>query len=394
MGVGLQSVLLNGLSIGGGGGLSVGVGLTRALAEARGDWVVRLLLTEGHPLHEEALEVVWPENAELVWADPGTRRLSVRDRYERRELPGLVRDRGVGVVVQLNGMMPMGDVGVPVVCHHQDPWPYRPQAQVGWKERVVAFLKRRRHRRALREAAWLTFTSGYLLETVTDHHGGLGRERCSVLSNGLPESMLERARSGSEEEPGDDGAPEILTVSNVSPYKQQWRVVDALGLLAERGLKDVVYRVIGGGDEGTLEGLRVRARQLGIARRVRVEGRVEEERVGWAYRRARVFALPSQCESFGIPAIEAMAYGVPVVVADCCALPEVTGDAALHADPDSTEALADALERLLTDEDLSADLAARGRERVEMFRWSTSGEVLAGVVESLVSGERSGGEAS
>ncbi|QDU72721.1 glycosyltransferase family 4 protein [Mucisphaera calidilacus] len=378
------SVLINGLSIGGGGGLTVGVELTRALAHARPDWTVRLLLTENHPLHEEALHADWPENAELIWADPATQQRRPRDAYERTELPELVRARNADSLVQLNGMMPAGNpaIDAPIICHHQDPWPYRPQAWLSWKHRVIAFLKRRRHRNALRKADWLTFTSNYLLQTITQHHR-YPTDRCSVLANGLPDAMIRLARTGPAQEAEEDRADEILTVSNVSPYKQQWRVIDALAELTRRGHKDVIYRVIGGGDERDLTALRERARQLGIARRVRVEGRVDEARVVWAYERARVFALHSQCESFGIPAIEAMAYGVPVVVADCCALPEVTDNAALHADPDNTTALADAIERLLTDEDLSADLAARGRERVEQFKWSDSGQQLATLIEQL-----------
>ncbi|MEQ9461010.1 MAG: glycosyltransferase family 1 protein [Phycisphaeraceae bacterium] len=371
-------ILINGLSIGGGGGLTVGIELTRALAQARPGWAIGLLLTRGHPLHEEASDVTWPAGVKLIWADPSTRQRQARDRYEARMLPKLVEDRGVRVLIQLNGMMPCGRVRVPVICHHQDPWPYRYQAWFSWKHHLIAWFKRRRHRRSLRDATWLTFTSEYLMQTVTTHHG-FDTKRCSVLPNGLPDHLYEEAHR----EQIDPRADEILTVSNVSPYKQQWRVIEALAELDQRGHKGVSYRVLGGGAKEDLDALVERAKTLGLSDRVAVEGRVATERITWAYRRARIFALPSQCESFGIPAIEAMAFGVPVVVADCCALPEVTGDAALHADPDSTTALANAIERLLTDRDLAKTLIERGRERIHRYRWSDSGVKLAEIIEKF-----------
>ncbi len=376
------TILINGLSIGGGGGLTVGVELTRALAQARPRWTIRLLLTQNHPLHEEARDLVWPLNASLIWADANTRNRRARDAYETLKLPKRCNDIHATALLQLNGMLPPIHLDLPVICHHQDPWPYRPQAWFSLKHRLIAFLKRRRHRKALYKADRLTFTSQYLLDTLTRHHRLPADQiatRCSVLSNGLPDSFYQLADNQTNTERAD----EILTVSNVSPYKQQWRVIDALAELTRRGNQTTSYRIIGAGSPADLQALNDRAASHGLTDRVLVEGRAAAERVTWAYQRAKAFALHSQCESFGIPAIEAMAHAVPVVVADCCALPEVTADAALHADPDSTTALADALEEILTVPETAKRLIANGKQRIHAYRWSDSGEKLAQLIETL-----------
>ena len=55
---------------------------------------------------------------------------------------------------------------------------------------------------------------------------------------------------------------------------------------------------------------------------------------------ATALVFPSLCESFGIPAVEAMAQGTPVALADSTALPEIGGDAGWYFDPESEEAIA------------------------------------------------------
>ena len=82
-----------------------------------------------------------------------------------------------------------------------------------------------------------------------------------------------------------------------------------------------------------------------------------------------MLVTPSKYEGFGLPALEAMYCGCPVIVSNCGSLPEVVGAAGLLLDPDDDAAWAAALERVLTDSALSADLVARGRVQAQKFSW-------------------------
>jgi len=106
-----------------------------------------------------------------------------------------------------------------------------------------------------------------------------------------------------------------------------------------------------------------------LAGRVRYIGYVDRSQRREVYAGARMLVQPSFDEGFGITVLEAMSLGVPVVAARRGALPEVAGDAALLVDPDQPDDIARGIDRLLQDERLAAECAAKGLTRTQAFSW-------------------------
>jgi glycosyltransferase involved in cell wall biosynthesis len=98
---------------------------------------------------------------------------------------------------------------------------------------------------------------------------------------------------------------------------------------------------------------------------------VSDEGLPALYRGAAVFAYPSFFEGFGIPILEAMASGTPVVASSHPSLDEASGDAAVRVDPESPEAIAEGIERALTERQ---SRSARGLEHARRFTWRACGE--------------------
>ncbi|HEX6737129.1 MAG TPA: glycosyltransferase family 1 protein [Vicinamibacteria bacterium] len=190
----------------------------------------------------------------------------------------------------------------------------------------------------------------------------------------------------------------VLYAGNVKPHKNVQRLIAAFGLLKQRpGHEDVKLLIIGesGGESGGERGgagegihkhgsLRRAVEAAGVRQDVRFFGFVPEHTLAALYRLASVFAFPSLYEGFGLPPLEAMACGTPVVTSRLSSLPEVVDDAALLVDPYRVDEIAHALERVLQDEELRADLVARGLVRAQQFSWERSVRAIhAGYLKAM-----------
>jgi glycosyltransferase involved in cell wall biosynthesis len=107
---------------------------------------------------------------------------------------------------------------------------------------------------------------------------------------------------------------------------------------------------------------------------VNMSGYVPDADLPALYSLAEALVYPSSYEGFGLPPLEAMACGVPVLAANSSCLPEVIGDAGLLLEEISPDAIADALTRLMSSDELRADLVRRGLTRASSFTWRQTAE--------------------
>lgn len=127
--------------------------------------------------------------------------------------------------------------------------------------------------------------------------------------------------------------------------------------------------------------LRSLAEELGISRRVKLTGFVDDEELRTLYAGARVYACPSLYEGFGFTVLEAMASGTPVVCSAETSLPEVAGNAAVFADAREPQQFGGALYRTFTDAAVREQLIAKGLENVRRFTWKRAAAETLSVYE-------------
>jgi glycosyltransferase involved in cell wall biosynthesis len=117
-----------------------------------------------------------------------------------------------------------------------------------------------------------------------------------------------------------------------------------------------------------------------VRKRVVLTGYVPEAEKVALLSGAEALVYPSLYEGFGLPVIEAMACGTPVLTSNTSALPETAGSAALLVDPDDVEAIADGLQRLLTDRSLRRALRDAGTARASAFTWEATARQTADIL--------------
>jgi N-acetyl-alpha-D-glucosaminyl L-malate synthase BshA len=173
----------------------------------------------------------------------------------------------------------------------------------------------------------------------------------------------------------------LLHVSNFRPVKRAPACVEVLARLVRE--RDAVLVMVGDGPERAE--CEARARRLGLRDRVRFVGaHAEVERLLAV---ADAFLLPSEYESFGLAALEAMACGTPPLTVRAGGLPEVVTDGldGVLAPPGDDEALAAAAASLLAD---PARLRAMGEAArataVERFEVSRVVPLYEGLYERVI----------
>ncbi|MBN1886569.1 MAG: glycosyltransferase family 4 protein [Thermoflexales bacterium] len=122
-------------------------------------------------------------------------------------------------------------------------------------------------------------------------------------------------------------------------------------------------------------------RRLGLDGQVIFPGFVAEEDKAALLSGAAAVAFPSLYEGFGFPALEALQCGVPLVCSNSSSLPEVAGQAALLVDPLDVDSIAQALVRIVADEDLRQDLTRRGYEQAARFSWQACARTVLDLLE-------------
>ena len=162
--------------------------------------------------------------------------------------------------------------------------------------------------------------------------------------------------------PGDTGRPRVIThVSNFRPLK---RVEDVVRVFAAVR-SEIPSRLDLVGDGPDRERIQVLVASLGLRDHVRFWG--EQGDLIAILQQSDVFLLPSQTESFGLAALEAMACGVPVVASDVGGVSEVVadGETGFLAAAGDVGSLARHVRRLLTDEELRRRMSHSARHLAE-----------------------------
>jgi glycosyltransferase involved in cell wall biosynthesis len=168
----------------------------------------------------------------------------------------------------------------------------------------------------------------------------------------------------------------MLYVGTIEPRKNLTRLMTAFAEARQAGIP---HHLVCVGPYGwSSRDLAGRIDALGIKDAVHFTGYVPFEHLPAIYNLGEFFAFPSLYEGFGLPVVEAMACGIPVITSTTSSLGEIAGDAAITIDPIDTAAIADAIVRLATDEELRRDMAERGLRRARSFSWEqTARDMLA-----------------
>ncbi len=272
--------------------------------------------------------------------------------------------------------------GVPVVATVMDLIPFlHPE----WVSAGLRPVKNWLLKRSILSADHLITISEYSRRDLIQHFK-LPAEKISVTPLGvdevyftpiaLPARQAVLARYGLN-------ADFFLFIGTLQPRKNIARLLDAHALLpfaVQKRHPLVIVGRNGWGVDDLLPRLQEQT-QLGTLRWLDY---VPRDDVFALLQSARALTFVSLYEGFGLPVLEAFAAGCAVIAANSTSIPEVAGDAALLVDPFQPIAIAAAMQKLLANDNLCAELRQKGLARAQQFTWDACARATASVYRQLL----------
>lgn len=327
-----------------------------ALLEHCTDLTVRLLTP---PIASDAVPALRHIRHEAVGSRQG-------HAWEQLDLPRHVGDAILfcpGNTAPVRSLFGSARVAVTV---HDLSYLYFPQAY----SRAFKLLYNRLIPLILRRAETVITVSRSEQDSILRHYP-FARDRLVAIQNGgLPVGIEPQSPTPAAE-------PTVLYVGSLSKRKNFEGMLEvAIRLARKRGTR---FAFIGGVPAGLNASLA--DVPADIRERIVFHGQVNDwDRLLDAYRSAHCFLFPSFYEASPLPPVEAMGCGCPVIASTIPSLVERCGEAARYCDPDDIESIAAAVETLLDDPALCADLRAKGYERAAQYSWARCAEATLNAI--------------
>ena len=229
-------------------------------------------------------------------------------------------------------------------------------------------------RQKIESAAFVVCISDFCRSQVLRIAPAHEAERLEVVRLGVDCQALQP--SAGDREPG---PVRLVCTGRMVSAKGHRILLEALAPLVASGV-EMTCTLIGDGPER--KDLEAMCAAMGIAAQVRFLGAMAHGPTLAEVAKADIFVLASFAEGLPVALMEAMALGVPCVSTTIAAIPELIRDGqnGLLVPPSNPEALREALQRLVADEDLRREFGKAARETAAAeYNLSTNLDLLAGV---------------
>jgi glycosyltransferase involved in cell wall biosynthesis len=171
------------------------------------------------------------------------------------------------------------------------------------------------------------------------------------------------------------GKPFFLFVGTLHPRKNLINLFKAFNQFKEQSGSDFKLLIVGKKMWWTTE-VEKAYQQLEFKDNIIFTGRVAENELYKITASAYALTYVPFFEGFGIPLVEAMSCGVPVITSNITSMPEVVEDAGILVDPKSVNEIAEAMQKITTDNDLRNKLIEKSKVQAQKFSWKKTGDLL------------------
>jgi len=263
----------------------------------------------------------------------------------------------------------------PSVVLSQDLLSYEPgvMASFAWgRARLRLLTIRYLQNAAFRRASGVIFLTQYAANLIQSICGPL--RNTQVIPHGVnPRFFRDSQTIPAEKKVFNAGTKSdpirCLYISNAALYKYQWVVIEAIGLLRQKGIV-IELDLVGGGFGPAQDKIMA---QIALtdpqSQFVKKHPFVPHSALVDHLSSADIFIFASGCEAFGITLLEAMAMGLPIASSNRSSIPETLQDGGLYFDPENPAQIAASVDKIILDPALRKQLAHRASQLAKQYSW-------------------------
>jgi glycosyltransferase involved in cell wall biosynthesis len=287
--------------------------------------------------------------------------------WEQVELPRFLKNNGSGLLLNLGSTAPIF-YNNQIVTHHD----------VTYKRYPASFSKKFRLFYSLlipmmlKNSKKLLTVSEFSKKEINDIYG-YPVDKIEIIYNAVSEKFKRSERlNGSEDY--------FLAVSSPNFHKNFHGMLKAFELLGSN--YNVSLKIIG--KTAASFSKQDFSSLIKNSEKIKFMGRVDDDEMISLYQNALAFVFPSFYEGFGIPPLEAQSCGCPVISSNMASMPEVLRDSAIYFDPKNETDIASAMEKIILDSSLRAELISKGDANIQRFSWHDSAAKVSRIVDELL----------
>ncbi len=237
-------------------------------------------------------------------------------------------------------------------------------------------------RKSVEQADFIISISEYTKKDIVEHYG-ISAEKIKVIYPGLQQTLnfnndyigvLEKYKL-------EEGY--LLAVGTLEPRKNLRGLINSFILYKKMRPKSKIKLVITG-MLGWDQNFENEIESIGEYRNeIVLTGFVDDKTLSDLYKRAIAIAYVSLYEGFGLPILEAMSAGKTVITSEVTSMPEVGGDAVLYCNPYNNESIADAIMKIIENQELRRQLEKKSLEQAKKFSYEKAAKETIEIYSKL-----------
>jgi glycosyltransferase involved in cell wall biosynthesis len=280
----------------------------------------------------------------------------------------IAKKNNCDIVFLPGGVASSGFSPVVTMCRNMLPFEWKELKRFGWslmslKLIILHFTQLR----SFKKTTGLIFLTRYAKDLICANKG-ININYIKTIPHGVNSNFFQTDFPNKNKVFTKDDPCKILYVSNISPYKHQWNVIEAVSHLRNKQIP-ITLDLVGPSGPSFLRMKSIMDKLDPGNDFVRYHGEVPHNLLKQYYADADIGVFASSCENMPNILLEGMASGLPMACSDMGPMPEIMGDSDLYFDPLNPMDIAQVLQKMFDSSELRDKSAKKSIILAKKYTW-------------------------